>query len=128
MPVSRFFINLLKNPLFWSIIVFALVAALVVSGIGGVSDSVAEQQTEMLENSVRRSAVQCYALEGTYPENVNYLVSNYGLFYDKDNYIIHYEFNGSNLLPTIAVIYVGDAGERITPPTPGLSNPFDNSI
>ncbi len=119
MDLSKMLKTIFKNPLFWSILVFSLVVILVVSGIGGVSDSVAEQQKQMLEESVRRSAVQCYAIEGQYPETLNYLVLNYGLFYDNERYVVHYEYIAPSLLPTVLVVYTGDEGERVSPPFGG---------
>ena len=57
-----------------------------------------------LENSIRQSAVHCYALEGFYPDSLSYLEEHYGLTYDKDKYIVSYEIIGSNLMPDVSVI------------------------
>ena len=57
-----------------------------------------------LEDSVRKAAVQCYALEGQYPADINYLREHYGLHYDEDKYVVHYISEGANLMPDITVI------------------------
>ena len=65
------------------------------------------RQTEgkrQLEAAVRRTAAACYALEGFYPPDVDYMARHYGLQYDKDAYRIHYEIFASNLMPEITVV------------------------
>ena len=46
----------------------------------------------------------CYAIEGAYPESVDYLAENYGLIYDKDRYIIYYDRFADNIRPTVSVL------------------------
>ena len=58
---------------------------------------------KMAEDTVRKYAVQCYALEGAYPEKIDYLVDNYMLTLNKDEYVYHYVFIGANLVPDITV-------------------------
>ncbi len=99
-------INLLKNGLFWSAIMFAVVIYLMLYGVDSVSSNVSGQQLEIIENSVRRCAVQCYALEGTYPTSIDYLVESYGLQYDSSSYVVHYRSVGGNLLPEITVFHL----------------------
>ena len=59
---------------------------------------------QQLEEALRRSAVACYAAEGFYPPGVKYLVEHYGLRYDEDAYLVHYELAASNLMPEITVV------------------------
>ena len=63
------------------------------------------QQIQVIESAIRRAAVQCYALEGSYPPNVAYLEENYGISYDHKKYLVHYRavFEGSSLGPEIIV-------------------------
>lgn len=82
-------------------VLFVLIASLFSAGAGG---KVQEKQIEFLEQSVQRSAVQCYALEGRFPDHLNYLEENYGLIIDHDNYAVYYESMGGNLLPHVRVI------------------------
>ncbi|MDR2932451.1 MAG: hypothetical protein LBV27_05020 [Oscillospiraceae bacterium] len=62
------------------------------------------EQLEAARNAINRAAVQCYALEGQYPPNVQYLVDNYGLRVDGEKYVIHYQAFASNIMPDIDVI------------------------
>ena len=83
---------------------FLLVLAAFLLGLGAVSGLSARQEAKSLENSIRQSAVQCYALEGFYPDSLAYLEAHYGLHYDKERYIVSYEAIGSNLTPGVTVI------------------------
>lgn len=63
-----------------------------------------EAGKQQLEDALRRGAVACYAAEGFYPPSVDYLVEHYGLCYDGDAYLVHYELAASNLMPEITVV------------------------
>ncbi len=100
-------IKIFKSGLFYSLLMFVAVVGVFVFGTDNVSGTVSQEQLEMIEASVRRSTVQCYALEGSYPEDLEYLVEEYGLYYDDANFVVHYENIGSNLLPQISAFYIG---------------------
>jgi len=85
------------------VLVFVLVAALVIAGIGNVSASGDSERLKVMEQAVRRSVVQCYAIEGRYPGSLEYLAENYGLILDRERYVYHYERLGDNLMPDIFV-------------------------
>ncbi|MCL2756741.1 MAG: hypothetical protein FWD43_01510 [Coriobacteriia bacterium] len=75
-------------------------------GILGFSGRVQNNQAQFLSDAVRRSAVQCYALEGRYPDSVEYLEENYGLIVDRNRYAVYYESMGANILPQIRVVVI----------------------
>ena len=62
------------------------------------------EQTTILEKAVTRTITQCYALEGSYPPDIAYLTTHYGLTYDPDQYLIDYQYIGSNLRPDVTII------------------------
>lgn len=59
---------------------------------------------EQLETAVRKTAVSCYASEGFYPPDIAYLQEHYGLQFDEETYVIHYERTASNWMPDITVL------------------------
>jgi hypothetical protein len=67
-----------------------------------------QERLNSARDAVTRASVQCYALEGRYPMNVEYLEANYGLSVDKTKYVIHYQAFASNLMPDIDVFLVDD--------------------
>ena len=85
----------------------ALVLWGVVVGASKTQEQAAEQAQKLTEESIRRAAVQCYALEGIYPVNLEYLMDHYGIRPDTSRFIIHYQFVADNLLPDISVIPIG---------------------
>jgi hypothetical protein len=84
--------------------IFIVVFVLVLTGVSHLSTSTDEQERNSLEQAVWRSATQCYALEGAYPQSLDYLMEHYGVTYDESKYLVHYEVFGSNMLPVIQVI------------------------
>jgi len=59
---------------------------------------------QQLETALTRSAVACYAAEGSYPSDLKYLEENYGVQINKELYTVKYEFIASNLMPDITVL------------------------
>lgn len=91
-----------------SVCVFLAVTVIFVQGLSSLSDSTKRRQKESLENAITRSVTYCYAVEGVYPENLDYLKKNYGLAYDEDSFFVDYHVVGSNVLPDITIIEKGD--------------------
>lgn len=87
-----------------ALILFLILLLFLWVGASEVSRRSALESTRLLTEAVDRAVVQCYAVEGMYPPNVEYLEDHYGLLVDHDRYIVHYEAFASNLFPTIAVI------------------------
>lgn len=85
------------------VLVFVLIAALVIAGVSNVSAAEGTERLKAMEQAVRRSVVQCYAIEGRYPKNLAYLVENYGLILNEGQFVYHYERLGDNLMPDIFV-------------------------
>ena len=88
-----------KSTLFWLILLLCFLLAL------GRLDGLQQSQGQIqLENTLRRCAISCYALEGFYPPDLAYLLEHYTLSYDEERYTIHYEAIASNLMPEITVV------------------------
>ena len=85
-------------------IITVLAVAMVLWAASATQDQAADQAKKLTEESIRRAAVQCYALEGIYPVNIEYLMEHYGIRPDTKRFIIHYQFIADNLLPDISVI------------------------
>lgn len=99
---SRLF-NFIKN--FRISLIFSVAVIIIcILGIRNVDSSTREKQLESLENAIQRSVIQCYAVEGTYPPNLDYLKEHYGLTYDEEDFFVDYQTFGSNMMPDITVI------------------------
>lgn len=67
------------------------------SNVGGNSE------TTLVRDAVKNAALTCYAVEGAYPDDLEYLREHYGLAYNEDRYAIVYDAFASNLMPDIRV-------------------------
>ena len=81
-----------------------LLFALAIYSIQTMQKQMAAESLRLTEDSVRRAAVQCYALEGSYAPDLAYLIESYGIRPDTNRFLVHYMYQGDNLLPDITVI------------------------
>ncbi len=85
------------------VLFFLTLVVMVTFGLKNVNQSTQAEQLKSAQQAVRRAVVQCYALEGQYPPNIEYLEQNYGLSVDRSKYVVHYQMFASNLLPEVSV-------------------------
>ncbi|MBQ2957046.1 MAG: hypothetical protein IJE08_11355 [Clostridia bacterium] len=86
-----------------TVILFALLFSGAVMILNYVDDTSNEAQMNMVRDAVRNAVLTCYAVEGTYPESIEYLVEHYGLAYDDSRFLITYDAFASNIFPDIRV-------------------------
>lgn len=87
------------------VLFFVFLLILFIRGVNSVADTTENKQIESLETALERSIAQCYAVEGSYPEDVNYLCNHYGLTYDHEKYMVNYTYYGSNIYPEYIVLH-----------------------
>lgn len=87
----------------FSIFIFILFIFYLLIGVNSAKKSNDAERYDLLKDAINRSAVQCYAIEGYYPPNIEYLENNYGLVVDHNKYVINYSVFASNLMPEIEV-------------------------
>lgn len=90
------------------LLIFAFFVIIFLIGVKNVASVAADESREILQDAVMRTTVQCYAIEGMYPPNVAYLEDNYGLTFDRDRFIVHYEVFADNIPPEVFVIDLAD--------------------
>ena len=105
------FVNHYKNSsrrnIIISIVVFFVVFFCFQIAVSSLSKQTDQEEIKTLEAAISRDITQCYAVEGSYPESLDYLKKNYGLHYDEDRYFVAYQPLGSNILPEVTVIRRG---------------------
>ena len=90
------------------IVIIALVLILALAGIVTFlrpDDEVDEEGLKAIKSAVMRSALQCYVVEGVYPSDLQYLIDNYGLTVNTEDYYITYDVFGENVPPNVIVTY-----------------------
>ncbi len=86
-----------------SAVILLTVFIALVTIITGFSESASEKELETVKNNLVRTAISCYALEGAFPKDIDYLAENYGFSLNRDKYVYCYEYQGANLIPNIKV-------------------------
>ncbi|SCJ28198.1 Uncharacterised protein [uncultured Eubacterium sp.] len=90
------------------IVICLIMAAALWNSSSRIFSETRKKQEESTRSAVIKGAVQCYAVEGRYPESLSYLEQHYGVSYDKDKFIVSYEIVGSNRMPQVTVIAVNE--------------------
>ena len=89
-----------------SIAVYMCVIVFVVVGIMSISKNSKSKEVEEITKQINKSISLCYAIEGFYPPNLEYLEENYGIDVNKEEYVVHYEIFASNIAPQIKVFEI----------------------
>ena len=74
------------------------------TSVGNLQTGQRKEGREQLETALRRAAVACYAAEGIYPPDTDYLTEHYGVRIDEDRYAVFYDVFADNLMLDITVL------------------------
>jgi len=91
---------------------FAFVFVVLFVGLGRLDAASSAEELRTAEQTVRQAAVHCYAIEGRYPPDLNYLEQNYGVRVDASRYVVYYQTVGSNIMPQIHVFAAGQSPDE----------------
>lgn len=87
-----------------AVIVFCAVVMWFLKAVDSADGATRAEQLEAVKRSVENGITLCYSIEGEYPESLGYLTENYGINYDSDRYIIHYDCFAANVRPSVTVV------------------------
>ena len=90
-----------------SVVLFVGVFALFSGGVSVFSRQTSARQKEALEDALYRSILTCYALEGHYPQSLDYIRENYHLTYNEELFFVDYRVLGENILPDVTILERG---------------------
>ena len=94
--------DVLKSAIVPILFTFAVVG-MIALGLRQTGESSKSEGLRVLEESITRATVKCYAIEGMYPDTIAYIERNYGIRIDRSKYLVHYEVIATNLFPVIMV-------------------------
>ena len=80
------------------------IMTMIVFGLRQTSEASSAEGLRILEDSLWRAVVMNYAIEGRFPESLDYIEKNFGIHIDRTRYVVHYMVFASNILPEIVVI------------------------
>lgn len=85
-------------------ILFLVIMVLCITGIQTAEQKYREEALSSAKESILRGAINCYALEGVYPPDYEYLKENYGVRVDEEKYAVFYTVFASNMMPDVTVV------------------------
>jgi len=80
------------------------VAALSFYGVHGAAADSGRRQQELTLRAIRRAADECFAVEGHYPPNIDYLYENYHVRVDTDKYVVIYDIFAPDVRPSVMLV------------------------
>lgn len=83
---------------------FATILLIFIAGVRQTGSQATELSMQGLEQAIFRGVTECYAINGYYPSSLAELCKMTGLSYDSEDFIIDYQFIGSNIMPDVTVI------------------------
>ncbi|MBR5960417.1 MAG: hypothetical protein IKZ98_05430 [Clostridia bacterium] len=86
-----------------SILIFIALIVCFVLLINSITTKNNGRELQIVRDAVKNAALTCYAVEGVYPDDLNYLREHYHLSYNEEKYHVFYEPLASNLMPFIKV-------------------------
>ena len=69
------------------IFIFAAGIALFMSLFLKVDNYEGQEEAQMVRDAVHRAVLTCYAVEGDYPDSLDYLKDNYRLSFDEERFL-----------------------------------------
>ena len=89
--------------IFKGIIVAAIIILSIIS-VNNINKEIRDETVKRLKLSIENRAVECFSIEGFYPDNIEYLIDNYHVTYDPNKYHVYYMTQGANFKPRVEVI------------------------
>ena len=87
-----------------SVIGYSLIIGVFLGNISLIRSQIQIEETNFVEDEIRRIAIQCYTVEGFYPPDWSYLKAHYSIPMDEEKYSVYYDTFASNIMPDIQVI------------------------
>ena len=86
-----------------SIAIFIVLILSFVLLINSITTKNNGRELQIVRDAVKNAALTCYAVEGVYPDDLEYLREHSHLSYNEEKYHVFYEPLASNLMPSIKV-------------------------
>lgn len=94
-------------------VLFAAMLAWFIIATTNAASSTDARELSALKTNIENGITMCYAVEGAYPVDIEYLCDHYGLIYDREKYFIDYNRFASNIRPTVTVLERRAGSEKV---------------
>lgn len=88
-----------------AIVIIALVLIFVFGVFGKAPEDELEESVQAIKDTVLEKSLQCYVIEGAYPDDLAYLEDHYGLIVNRDDFYVVYTPIAENIPPQVSVVY-----------------------
>lgn len=105
-------INKKNKGLLITVSIFIIAAVLFVFYLNKAAKIVREEEVDLLYSAINKAVVNCYAIEGRYPDSLAYIVDNYGVIINENKFLVNYEVFATNVKPSIQIIVKGEKGDE----------------
>ena len=89
-----------------AIIAAALILIFVV--FGNAANDEQEESIQAIKDTILEKSLQCYVIEGAFPDDISYLEDHYGLIINRNDFYVVYNPIAENLPPQISVVPKND--------------------
>ena len=90
-----------------AILIFVALILAFVLLVNNITNKNSGRELQIVRDAVKNAALTCYAVEGMYPDDIQYLRDHYNLSFNEDKYVVYYEPFASNVIPAIKVVERG---------------------
>lgn len=92
---------------YWGLIltlgIFILFGGYMYKQVNGISEDMDGSDAKVLKDALDNAVITCYAIEGSYPESLEYIEEHYGIIIDRDKFFVDYDNEFINTRPRISV-------------------------
>ena len=85
------------------LLLFLGILFIMVYGFTSTDQGLGKEDTQRAKEAIQKAALECYSIEGAYPQSLEYLKKHYGLYVQESAYRIRYQYIGANTMPDMDV-------------------------
>lgn len=86
------------------ILFMTVTLVIAIYGLNQAERSSNAESLRTLEESIQRSIITSFAIDGRYPPSLEYIVDNFGIRIDESRFVVFYEIFASNVMPVVVII------------------------
>lgn len=90
-----------------AVVLFAAAIGAFYLSVNNAALGAGQEAQKNTERAIARAIVNCYAVEGVYPQSIAYLEEHYGVQIDHSRFDVNYQIVGDNVKPYFELVEVG---------------------
>ena len=98
------FLNLNNRKRILPLVLLAVILIFLIYGVQDAAGNADRLQHDLTMRAISRALADCYAIEGHYPPNMQYLYDNYHVRVDEERFFVFYSIFAPNITPTVKLV------------------------